>query len=64
MGLSGYFHAHGRTAAVIRCAVGVWLLALCAYLLARGVWLGLLFLVPAGVHFYLAYRAVRNLNER
>ena len=28
------------------------------YVLARGIWLGLLFLVPAGVHFYLAYRAL------
>jgi hypothetical protein len=59
MRLSTYGYPSARTVVVVRCAVGVWLLALCAYLLARGIWLGLLFLVPAGVHFYLAYRALR-----
>lgn len=62
--LSAYVHGRGRAVAAVRCAVGVWLLGLCAYLAARGEWLGLLFLVPAGAHFYLAYRAVREPGGR
>jgi hypothetical protein len=64
MRLSAYGHGRGRPVAVLRCAVGIWLVSLCVYLSARGSWLGLLFLVPAAAHFYLAYRAMRSPHGR
>jgi len=56
--LNAYAQGHGRQVASVRVGVGVWLLALGAYLCYRDVWWGLLFIAPAALHFYLAYRAV------
>jgi hypothetical protein len=47
-----------RTVAGIRVGVGVWLLAVTTILCADGYWLGLVILVPAALHFWLAYRAL------
>jgi hypothetical protein len=55
--LNAYAQAHGHAVARIRYGVGVWLLALGAYLCYRNIWWGLLFVVPAALHLYLGYRA-------
>jgi hypothetical protein len=57
--LNPYAEGHGHTVAGVRFGVGVWLLALGAYLCSQDVWWGLLFIAPAAVHFYLGYRAVK-----
>lgn len=57
--LNAYARAHGRAVAGVRFAVGIWLLALGAYLCYWNVWWGLLFIAPAALHFYLGYRAVK-----
>jgi hypothetical protein len=46
----------------VRLGVGIWLLALGAFLCFSGTWWGVLFLPPAALHFYLAYRVQRNMN--
>ena len=56
---NAYAQAHGPAVAGIRYSVGVWLLALGAYLCFRDIWWGLLFIIPAALHFYLGYRATR-----
>jgi hypothetical protein len=55
-----YWQGRGRTVAVIRTAVGLWLVALAVFIIAEGTWLGSLLLIPAAVHFLLAWRAVRT----
>jgi hypothetical protein len=42
----------------VRFGVGVWLLALAAFLCYSGLWWGVLLLAPAVLHFYLGYRLV------
>jgi hypothetical protein len=56
-------HSHRNTAARIRLAVGIWLLALTAYLCYRDIWWGLLLLAPATLHFYLAYRSHHSVQN-
>ena len=56
-------HNHPNTAARIRLTVGIWLLALTAYLCYRGIWWGLLLLAPAALHFYLAYRSHHSVQS-
>ncbi len=55
--------SHPNTAARIRLAVGIWLLALTAYLCYREIWWGLLLLAPAALHFYLAYRSHHSIQS-
>jgi len=40
----------------VRIAIGIWLLFVGAFLCGSGLWWGVLFVAPAGLHFYLAYR--------
>lgn len=55
--------SHRNTATRIRLAVGIWLLALTAYLCYRDIWWGLLLLAPAALHFYLAYRSHHSVQD-
>jgi hypothetical protein len=57
--LNAYAQGHGHSVATVRFAVGLWLLGLCVWVCARGIWWGLLFLAPAALHFYLGYRALQ-----
>jgi hypothetical protein len=57
--LNAYAQGHGQAVASVRFGVGVWLLGLGVYSCYRGIWWGALFIAPAALHFYLAYRAVR-----
>ena len=61
--LNAYAQSHSHTVARVRSGVGVWLLALGAYVCSRGIWWGALFVLPATLHFYLGYRALRPLQE-
>ena len=56
-------HSHPHVVVRIRLAVGIWLLALTAYLCSRDIWWGLLLLAPAALHFYLAYRSHRSIQN-
>jgi hypothetical protein len=56
--LNVYAQSHGRAVATVRFGVGVWLLALGAYMCSRGIWWGALFIAPAALHFYLGNRAL------
>jgi hypothetical protein len=56
-------HNHRRTVAHVRFGVGLWLLALAAYLCYSGVWWGLLLVAPAALHFYLGYRLQRSVQS-
>ena len=47
---------HPRLIVRVRVAIGIWLLAVGAILLGDGYWWGVLMVVPAALHFYLAYR--------
>jgi hypothetical protein len=47
---------HPRLIARLRVTIGIWLLVAGAILLDRGYWWGALMVVPAALHFYLAYR--------
>ena len=49
-------YRHPRVMARIRVAIGIWLLFLTAILCAYTSWWGLVLVVPAALHFYLAYR--------
>jgi hypothetical protein len=40
----------------VRVVVGIWLLVAGAISCGEGYWWGVLFLAPAALHFYLAYR--------
>jgi hypothetical protein len=55
--LGSYGFGSPRVVVWVRLGVGVWLLALGAFLCFSGTWWGVLFLAPAALHFYLAYRA-------
>jgi hypothetical protein len=60
--LSSYGFSNPRVVVRIRLAVGVWLLALGVILCFSGSWWGLLFLAPAALHFYLAYRLRHSVH--
>ncbi len=53
-------YRHPRRVARIRVTVGVWLVIVAAILCADGYWWGALVLVPAALHFFLAYRALQR----
>lgn len=61
--LNAYVHSNGHAVARVRFSIGVWLLGLGAYLCYRGSWLGVLFIAPATLHFYLGYRAMQYRVE-
>jgi fatty acid desaturase len=48
-----------RTSAGVRIAVGVWLLIGAGIACFDGYWWGLVILLPAALHFYLAYRILK-----
>jgi hypothetical protein len=52
---------HPRLIVRMRVAIGIWLLVLGAILLGKGYSLGALMVVPAALHFYLAYRLRHTL---
>jgi hypothetical protein len=60
--LTSHDHSHRRAMARVRFGVGIWLLALAAYLCYSGFWWGLLLIAPAALHFYLGYRLQRSLQ--
>jgi hypothetical protein len=47
----------------VRFGIGIWLLALAAYLCYTGFWWGVLLIAPAAPHFYLAYRLQRSVQS-
>jgi hypothetical protein len=47
---------HPRLIIRVRVAIGIWLLVLGGILLGEHYWWGVLMVVPAALHFYLAYR--------
>jgi hypothetical protein len=57
---SRFDRTHPRATAGVRVAVGVWLLIGSAIAVAEGYWWGLLILLPAALHFYLAYRTLKD----
>jgi uncharacterized protein (DUF58 family) len=59
--LTPYDHGHRRAMGRVRFGVGIWLLALAAYLCYSGFWWGVLLIAPAALHFYLAYRLQRSV---
>jgi hypothetical protein len=60
--LMSYEHSHPRAMVRLRCGVGIWLLALAAYLCYSGFWWGVLLIAPAALHFYLGYRLQRSVQ--
>ena len=59
------FHSmHRRLTIGVRVGVGIWLLVLSAILCDSGYWWGVLFLAPAALHFYLAYRVRHAPQQR
>jgi hypothetical protein len=57
---SSFDRRHPRGVALLRTAIGIWLLALTLFLCATGRWWGLLLSPFAALHFYLAYRLQRD----
>jgi hypothetical protein len=58
--LTSYGDSHRRAKARVRFGVGIWLLALAAFLIYSGSWWGVLLIAPAALHFYLGYRLQRS----
>ncbi|HTW43491.1 MAG TPA: hypothetical protein VMD79_14380 [Solirubrobacteraceae bacterium] len=56
---------HPRRSIIVRVAVGVWLLALTAFVYTAGPggWWGALLVPAAALHFYLAYRLRHTLGR-
>ena len=54
---------HPRRAARVRVSIGVWLIVAAAIVCADGHWCGVLLLAPAALHFWLAYRVLRRVQE-
>ena len=52
-----------RLAIRVRVVVGIWLLVAGAISFGKGYWWGVLFLAPAALHFYLAYRLRRAIQS-
>jgi hypothetical protein len=61
--LTSYDHSHRRALARVRFGVGIWLLALTAFLCYSGLWWGVLLIAPAALHFYLGYRLQRSVQN-
>jgi len=61
--LTSYGHDHRRAKARVRFGVGIWLLALAAYLCYSDSRWGLLLIAPAALHFYLGYRLQRSVQS-
>jgi hypothetical protein len=57
---SSFDRRHPRRVALLRVAIGIWLLALTAFLCASGRWWGVLLAPFAALHFYLAHRLWRS----
>lgn len=47
----------------VRVVVGIWLLVAGAISFGKGYWWGVLFVAPAALHFYLAYRLRRAIQS-
>jgi hypothetical protein len=62
-GFASHPHSYDRAKAHVRFGVGIWLLALAAYTCYSGLWWGVLFVVPAALHFYLGYRLQRSARH-
>lgn len=60
--LTSYAHGHRRAMVRVRFGVGIWLLALAAFLCYSGFWWGALLIAPAALHFYLGYRLQRSVQ--
>jgi hypothetical protein len=58
--LASYGGGHRRAVVGVRFGVGIWLLALAAWLCWSGVWWGALLIAPAALHFYLGCRLRRS----
>jgi hypothetical protein len=62
--LPGLFeYDHRRAWATVRIASGLWLISLCAFVCARGNWLGALLLVPAGILLWAADRLLQSAKR-
>jgi hypothetical protein len=61
--LTSYDNGRRRAMVRIRFSVGIWLLALAAFMCYSGFWWGLLLIAPAALHFYLGYRLQRNIQS-
>jgi hypothetical protein len=61
--LMSYDGSHRHAIARVRFGVGIWLLALAAYLCYSGFWWGVLLTAPAALHFYLGYRLLRGVQS-
>jgi hypothetical protein len=61
--LPSHDHDRRNTVVRVRFGVGIWLLCLAAYLGYSGSWWGVLFLAPAALHFYLAYRLHHSVQS-
>ena len=57
--LSSFDRRRPRTSAGVRTAVGIWLLIGAGFACHDGYWWGLVILLPAALHFYLAYRILK-----
>jgi hypothetical protein len=57
--LSAFDRRRPRTSAGLRIAVGIWLLIGAGFACGAGYWWGLAILLPAALHFYLAYRILK-----
>jgi hypothetical protein len=57
--VSAFDRGHRRTSAGLRIAVGVWLLIGAGIACGEGYWWGLVILLPAALHFFLAYRILK-----
>lgn len=53
---------HPRLIIRVRVVIGIWLLVVAGILLGQGYWWGVLILLPAALHFYLAYR-IRHTTQ-
>lgn len=51
---------HPRLIISLRVAIGFWLLVLTGILLSQRYWWGAVIVLPAALHFYLAYRLRRS----
>jgi hypothetical protein len=63
MGGSRFSQRHPRLVIGVRVAVGVWLIILAGILCHDGYWWGLALLAPAALHFYLARRVGRAVQN-
>ena len=61
--LLSFDRSHPRRVALLRVAIGIWLLGLTTYLCASGRWWGLILAPFALLHFYLAYRLQRSASR-